>query len=324
MSQYLSVSDNHLDLTHDCFDEIRKTDVLKNKENWLKKRDGTIFPALFSVGAVSRYNCSTEYLSIISDISEIYDMRKNLEEARNTIQKQLEKIKNADNLKDEFSAMITHEMNTSLMQIIGYCKMLKKQMMGAMTKDQLDAIDEIRASVQRLESLIYYILDAKKIEMSKLNLDLRSESIKEIVKRCIDIFRPITDRRQIDIVNSTQNIVVKCDSDRMLQVLNNVMSNAIKFVPEKQDTISINSRIENDSVIVSIADWIGIPKIKQENLFKGFYQVDKSLTRKSGGTGLGLAISHGIIESHGGKIWVASEEGQSTTVSFSISGANSN
>ncbi|MEK6865932.1 MAG: HAMP domain-containing sensor histidine kinase, partial [Thermoproteota archaeon] len=171
----------------------------------------------------------------------------------------------------------------------------------------------------RLTTLIQDILDARKIEMKRLNLDIQVESIKEIAKRCIDIFRPIAESKGIRLVDETQDIAIKCDPDRILQVLNNVVSNAMKFVPAQDGTILINSRNDKDTVMISIKDnGVGIPKSKQEDLFKKFYQVDKSLTRKSGGTGLGLAISRGIIEAHGGKIWVESEENQGTTVHFTI------
>jgi signal transduction histidine kinase len=157
------------------------------------------------------------------------------------------------------------------------------------------------------------------MELKKLRLDIHVESIKEIAKRSIDIFMPIAKQKVVKLVDDTQDIMIQCDPDRILQVFNNIISNALKFIPVKLGTISINSRIDNGTVMISISDnGIGIPKSKQDDLFKKFYQVDTSLTRKSGGTGLGLAISRGIIESHGGKIWVESEENHGTTIHFTI------
>jgi PAS domain S-box-containing protein len=309
-SIFTIVSDDHLDLAHDYFDEIRKTGILKNKENWLKKKDGTIFPSLFSVGAISGHNGSTEYLSIINDISEIYDTRKKLEEANSTIQKQLEKIKDADKLKDEFSAMITHELKTPLVPIVGYCKMLKKQMLGALTKDQLDAIDEINTSAKRLEVLISDIMDAKKIDMNKLRFNIGEMSVEDLFEGLNSSYSHTLQQQGKEFIINLQakNLIIQSDKIRLRQVFDNLISNAIKFTPAKNGKIELGCKKEDNRVLFYVKDnGIGIPPDKQASLFKKFYQIDTSLRRPMGGTGLGLAIAKGIVEGLGGKIWVQSD-----------------
>jgi signal transduction histidine kinase len=230
-----------------------------------------------------------------------------------------EKLRQVDKEKEEFSAMVTHELKTPLIPVSGYAELFLDGSLGNMTEIQKEKMQVIYENSIRLSTLIQDILDVRKIELDKLHLILQNESIRRIVERSIDIFRPIANQRDIVILNETQDVVVKCDSDRILQVINNVISNAIKFVPEQHGTISINSRIEGELVVIGITDnGIGIPKAKQDDLFKKFYQVDKSMTRKSGGTGLGLAICKGIIESHGGKIWIESEENHGTSVYFTL------
>lgn len=309
-SIFIIVSDNYLDLAHDYFDEIRKTGILKNKENWLKKKDGTTFPSLFSVGAVSGHDGSTEYLSIINDISEIHETRKSLEEAHNTIQKQLEKIKDADKLKDEFSAMITHELKTPLVPITGYCKMLKKQMLGALTKDQMDAIDEISASAKRLESLISDIMDAKKIDMNKLRFNIGETSVDDLFVGLKSSYLDTLQQQGKEFIISLQakDLIIQSDKSRLRQVFDNLISNAIKFTHPKNGKIEIGCKKEDSKVLFYVKDnGIGIPPAKQANLFKKFYQIDTSLRKPIGGTGLGLAISKGIVDGLGGKIWVQSD-----------------
>ncbi|MBI5697271.1 MAG: sensor histidine kinase [Thaumarchaeota archaeon] len=221
--------------------------------------------------------------------------------------------------KEEFAAMVSHELKTPLIPISGYAELFLDGSLGQITPEQKEKLHIIYENSIRLTNLIQDILDARKIELGKLKLDLRDESVKEVVKRSIDIFGPIAQQRGITLSDNTEDVIVRCDTDRILQVLNNIISNAIKFVPTQYGTISINSRIENGLVMLSIKDnGIGIPKEKQDDLFKKFYQVDKTLTRKSGGTGLGLAISRGIVESHGGKIWVESEENHGTVVHFTL------
>ncbi len=229
-----------------------------------------------------------------------------------------------DKDKEEFAAMVSHELKTPLIPISGYAELFLDGSMGNITPIQKEKLQIMYENSIRLTTLIQDILDARKIELGKLKLDIQSESVRNIAKRCIDIFRPISEQKGITLTNKTDDIIVTCDPDRVLQVFNNVVSNAMKFVPTQHGTISINSRVDDGSVVLSITDnGPGIPKEKQQSLFKRFYQVDKSLTRKSGGTGLGLAISRGIIESHGGKIWVESEENQGSTISFTLPLENS-
>jgi signal transduction histidine kinase len=121
------------------------------------------------------------------------------------------------------------------------------------------------------------------------------------------------------LVNGSQDIKLKCDTERIIQVINNLMSNSLKFVPSEKGKIEIGTRLENESVIFNVRDnGVGIPKDKQDNLFKKFYQIDTSLGRRSGGSGLGLVICKGIVESHNGKMWVESEPGIETTFYFLI------
>ena len=256
---------------------------------------------------------------------EIGYLGKSFNDMIEEIKKNEEKLREIDVLKEEFAAMVSHELKTPLIPISGYAELFLDGSLGNITELQREKMQVMYENSIRLTTLIQDILDARKVELKRLNLNIQVESIKEIAKRCIDVFRPIAEPEGIRIIDETQDIMIKCDPERILQVFNNVISNALKFVPAQYGTISINSRIDNDTVMISIKDnGIGIPKQKQEDLFKKFYQVDKTLTRKSGGTGLGLAISRGIIEAHGGKIWVESEENQGTTVHFTIQKGDSN
>ena len=250
-----------------------------------------------------------------------------IDEIKTTVALQLEteKLKQIDHDKEEFAAMISHELKTPLIPISGYAELFLDGSLGNLSESQREKMQIMYENSIRLTILIQDILDARKMELKKLHLDMHPESIKEIAKRSIDIFMPISQQKNVKLIDETQDTIIQCDSDRILQVFNNIISNALKFVPVKLGTISINSRTDNDTVMISITDnGIGIPKSKQDDLFKKFYQVDTSLTRKSGGTGLGLAISRGIIEAHGGKIWVESEENHGTTIHFTVSKGDHN
>ena len=283
-----------------------------------RARDGTYYWVKTTiVPFLGKDGKPEQYIAIRTDITNQKLLERRLESL-------LENLKTIDMEKEEFAAMVSHELKTPLIPISGYAELFLDGSLGNITKIQREKIHVMYENSILLTTLIQDILDAQKIELKRLNLDMRTESIKEITKRCIDIFRPIAEQKGIKIVDETQDMMIRGDPDRILQVLNNIISNAIKFVPIQYGTITINSRNDNDAVMISVKDnGIGIPKSKQKDLFKKFYQIDKSLTRKSGGTGLGLAISRGIIEAHGGEIWVESEENHWTTVNFTIQKGNS-
>ncbi len=283
-----------------------------------RARDGTYYWVKTTiVPFLGKDGKPEQYIAIRTDITNQKLLERRLESL-------LENLKTIDMEKEEFAAMVSHELKTPLIPISGYAELFLDGSLGNITKIQREKIHVMYENSILLTTLIQDILDAQKIELKRLNLDIRTESIKEITKRCIDIFSPIAEQKGIKIIDETQDMMISGDPDRILQVLNNIVSNAIKFVPIQYGTITINSRNDNDAVMISVKDnGIGIPKSKQKDLFKKFYQIDKSLTRKSGGTGLGLAISRGIIEAHGGEIWVESKENYWTTVNFTIQKGNS-
>ena len=114
--------------------------------------------------------------------------------------------------------------------------------------------------------------------------------------------------------------MVTCDPNRIQQVLSNLISNSIKYVVQpSQGVITISTKLDDNYLVFTVKDnGAGIPKDKQSDLFRPFYQADTSLSRKPGGTGLGMSISKGLVELHGGRIWIESEEGKGTTVHFTI------
>lgn len=230
-----------------------------------------------------------------------------------------ETLRQIDKEKEEFSAMISHELKTPLVPIQGYSELILGEKLGKLTDLQRNSIQIISNNSERLLRLIQDILDARKMALGKLKLDIRDASTKEIVDQCIAAFKTVSHEKCIMLVDGSQDIKLKCDTERIIQVINNLISNSLKFVPQEKGKIEIATKLDDGSIIFSIKDnGIGIPKDKQDNLFKKFYQIDTSLGRRSGGSGLGLVICKGIIESHNGKMWVESEPNKETTVYFSL------
>jgi signal transduction histidine kinase len=255
----------------------------------------------------------------ISQLTQSFNVMLDSLKKKEFLERKTKSLEYMDKEKEEFSAMISHELKTPLIPIRGYAELFLDGSLGNLTKEQKETMQVIYDNSIRLMNLIQNLLDVRKIELKRLKLDIHPVSVHKIVKNCIDNFKPVFKQKGITLVDETTDIKTLCDQDRILQVLNNILSNAIKFVPSNNGKIIINNRIDDNYVVISVKDnGIGIPHDLQKKLFKKFYQIDTTLTRKPGGTGLGLAISRGIIEAHKGKIWIESLENSGTTIHFSL------
>lgn len=242
-----------------------------------------------------------------------------LQDAAAEITEQARQLKEADVKKGEFSAMITHELKTPLVSIIGYGSMLLNGKLGELNPRQKEKLQIMYNNAERLTTLIQDILDVQKLELGEMHLTIKRSSAKNIITESINSLKPQAEAKGIKLENNlTQDLLVNCDASRIIQVLSNLISNAIKFSPINS-MIDIKANLDTKFVIFSVKDkGAGIPKDKQTKIFNKFYQVDTSLTRKAGGTGLGLVICKGIVEAHEGKIWFESEAEKGSIFSFSV------
>jgi len=221
--------------------------------------------------------------------------------------------------KDEFLAMITHELKTPLVPIQGYSDILLSEHLGKLTDEQKDRLQIIKSSSASLLDIISDLLDAQKLDLGQLRMKKESHSTRDTIEKAVQALKPTIDEKQISINISGPEIIVIHDSERIGQVLTNLMKNSLKAVEEKTGSIEIITEDLHEEVKISVKDnGIGIPTEKQENLFKKFFQVDTSLTRERGGSGLGLTICKGIIDGHDGEITVNSALNVGATFSFTI------
>ena len=243
----------------------------------------------------------------------------------NTIKEKEEEGKKNAIAKDEFLAMITHELKTPLVPIQGYSDILLSEHLGKLTDKQRERISIIKSSSETLLSIISDLLDAQKLELGQLRLSKTIAGIKDSINKAIETIKLEAEKNNIEIIVKGENIQIEHDPDRIGQVISNLIKNSIGAIKPNKGKIEINIENGPSDVTVSIKDnGTGIAKEKQIELFKKFYQVDVTLTRERGGSGLGLAICKGIIENHLGKIWVDSEINQGATFSFKIPKNQSN
>ena len=236
-----------------------------------------------------------------------------------TIKEKEEQTKKTDIAKDEFLAMITHELKTPLVPIQGYADILLSEHLGKLTDKQKERISIIKSSAETLLALISDLLDSQKLELGQLKIRKENANIKDTVTNAIKLFVPQAQKNKIEIISNVQDLSIEHDIERIKQVLANLIKNSLTAVEPGKGKIEISMKNLPQEIQISVKDnGMGIPINKQNSLFKKFYQVDATLTREKGGSGLGLSICKGIMENHGGTITVKSIPNQETVFTFTL------
>ncbi len=229
-----------------------------------------------------------------------------------------EELKESDRLKDELVQNLSHELRTPLTFVKGYVDLVMLGEMGSLTDEQTEALNIVAEKTNEITRLIDDIITLQRIDTG--NLQLATHSLQEIVKSAVNDHKLVAKEKGLLIkpVMPEPPVIVHLDKGRIIQVLDNLLGNAIKFSPDG-GTIVVELVEEQDVAKLSIADQgIGLPSDKKERVFDRFYQIDGSSRRRFGGTGLGLAIVRRIVEAHDGRIWVESELGQGSVFVFTL------
>ncbi|MDR4490358.1 MAG: ATP-binding protein [Candidatus Nitrosocosmicus sp.] len=260
------------------------------------------------------------------------DRTKELQKANEELRQNDEYLANinkelrlADKAKEEFMSMISHELKTPLVPARGYIELLLRQKkIGELNEKQKKYANIIHRNILKLEVLVNDVLDGYKIEMKKLKVQKTSVNIKSLILSVLsDLDSPISEKQihvHVDL-RLNEETTILCDQRRIEQVFANLIKNAIDFVPPISGKIMIISELVNNNTMVQFSvedNGTGIPDDKMNKLFHKFYQVDTSLIRKHGGSGLGLAICKGIVEAHGGTIWIDKQYRKGASFKFTI------
>ena len=224
--------------------------------------------------------------------------------------------------KEQFVANVSHELRTPLNMIIGFCEMMANspQTYGRKIPRALLAdLDVVLRNSRHLASLIDDVLDLSQMQAGHMGLVKEQVDFSELVQSAAIAVRPLYESKglSLDIAVASDLPMVFCDRTRLREVLLNLLSNAGRFT--ERGGVQIKAQVTGEDLVVSIADTgPGIPQEHLQRLFQPFEQLDSSIRRRHGGTGLGLCISKGIIELHGGRLWVESQVGQGATFYFSL------
>ena len=223
----------------------------------------------------------------------------------------------ANEIKTEFLAMISHELRTPLTSIIGFTTTLLAKDVTWEPGEQYDFIQTIQQEADRLQELIDHLLDLSRLEAGKLPISLKPVSLHEIINDALPQLKILTSDHTLTI-QLPEDFPVFVDAKRITQVLVNLVRNASTYAP-KGTGIKITSNLRGDYVQINVTDQgPGIPISDHKKVFKAFTRGNNEENGFSKGAGLGLAICKGLVEAHGGHIWIKRTSVTGTTVSFTI------
>ena len=221
--------------------------------------------------------------------------------------------------KSQFLANMSHELRTPLNAILGYTELILDNIYGETPDKMREVLDRLHANGKHLLGLINDVLDLSKIEAGELTLDLADYSLKEVVQTVFTAVESLATGKKLALTIDVAPNLPRGHGDerRLVQVLLNLVGNAIKFTDKGE--VAIKATMSDGSFTVAVRDTgPGIAPADQAKIFEEFQQADNAATKRKGGTGLGLSIAKRIIGMHGGRIWVESEIGKGSTFAFTI------
>ena len=287
---------------------------LENIEYDLQKKDGTVIPCSLSGKAIEPNQLSQGIVWVVKDISNRKKAEAEIEHAK-------ERAEEASRAKSEFLANMSHEIRTPMNGIIGMADLLVREEKDKNKREQLDLI---LASSRRLMKIINDILDFSKNEVERLELDLATFSIRQLLGEVASNFTvQALDKNltlNFDVQDTVPDMIVG-DENKLMQVMYNLVGNGLKFTGSGGVTVKVRMSAvfdtHKDTLLFEVIDTgIGIKPDQQNVIFDAFTQADSSHSRKYGGTGLGLPISKSIVHLMGGTLKVESVEGKGTRFWF--------
>lgn len=295
-------------------EEINEHGRIKDREVLYKRKDGSTFWGLLTSARTIDVNGMLIYDGALRDITHIKKLRDELLQAKETAEK-------SSLAKSQFLSSISHEIRTPMNAVIGASNLL---LMDNPKPEQVENILLLQSAGTSLMRLINNVLDFSKIELGKIELENVPVDLLQLVKEVLSTHKIEASKKRIRLALNT-NIThdhYLIDSLRLTQVLNNLLSNALKFTGSGEVTLTIENRqqqSDSDVLYFEVKDTgIGIAAERQEKIFESFSQEEAETTRKFGGTGLGLAITKDILKLMDSTINLSSEKGKGSVFSFTL------
>jgi PAS domain S-box-containing protein len=288
--------------------QVRLTGVIRNLEVRRTRSDGRTIEVSLAVSPIRDTDENViGYLHLARDVTE----KKRYEQ----------RLKELDKMKSAFVSNVSHELRTPLTAIKASVDNMLDRVIGHLNEKQIAYLTRVKSNTDRLARLINNLLDLSTIEAGKIDLQPTNLPLVTLAEEVAETLRPVAAEKSInlDIAAADRGVVAWADRDKVMQVLINLIGNALKFTPPSGRVAVAVGKNAEEWAKISVADTgPGVPAEEVNKLFDRFYQVGQTGKQKTQGTGLGLAISKALVELHGGKIWVESEEGRGSTFCFTL------
>ncbi len=288
--------------------KVELAGVIRNLEVRRQRKDGVTIDVALAVSPIGdKTGAVSGFLHLAKDITE----KKRYEH----------RLKELDRLKSDFVSNVSHELRTPLTAIKGSVDNMLDGITGTMNEKQTRYLTRVKSNADRLTRLINDLLDLSRIEAGKIDLKPANLALVSLAQEIADNIRPVAVEKLIslEVAAADGGTTAWADRDKIIQVLMNLIGNAVKFTPERgKVTVAVH---KNGArwVEISVADTgPGILPEEASRIFDRFYQIAQAGKQKAKGTGLGLAICKALVEMHGGKIWMESEVGKGSTFSFTL------
>jgi PAS domain S-box-containing protein len=285
-----------------------------------QRKDGTLMDVSMTVSAVR--DSAGETVAVAAIAQDVTD-RKRLEREREEFTRELEtrneRLLELDHLKDEFVALVSHELRTPLTSIRGYLELVLDGEAGEVTDEQRQFLGVVERNANRLLDLVGDLLFLAQIEAGKLSLEVGAVDLAAVAAESVETARPLAEEKEITLTLATSPLpLLAGDRARLGQLLDNLVSNAVKFTPQG-GRVDVRASSSREHAILEVRDTgMGISADEQEHVFERFFRTSRATEQAIQGTGLGLAISKAIAHAHGGRITLASDDGQGATFRVAI------
>ncbi len=283
-----------IEQTLEYFNQAKTSEMEKPLENRLVCKDGSYRNFEWSV----RWSDDKQsYFCVAHDVTE---------------------AKRIERMKQEFVAMISHDLRSPLASIQAFHECLDRGVYGALSRDGAQSLHSVDASITRLLNLIGDLLDVEKLEAGVMTLNISPIELATVFEQSLFSVDELANKKKIEIRSNCPDVSINADGSRLIQVLVNLLSNAIKF-SSSGTTIELSAKVDGEQVLFEVADHgRGIPADKIETVFDRFTQVEAGDSKNRQGSGLGLAICKAIVTQHHGTIGVRSNVGEGSTFWFGL------
>jgi len=250
---------------------------------------------------------------------ELEELGKAFNETTAKLEKVEEEHKQINKAKTKFLTITSHELRSPMTPMKAQLQMLEGEYFGKLNEKQKESIRIVLNNSKRLDKIVVDFLEVSRIETARLKFNFVKTNLTKTIQNLVQYMKGYMPEKNVHFVTKIDELPkIKVDPDRTMQVLRNLINNAIKF-SGGNPMVEVTAKTEGSSILFSVKDnGIGISDEDQKRIFDPFFQADKSFSRRFPGTGLGLAICKGIVEAQNGKIWIESKLDEGSTFYFTV------